>query len=145
MHFVTGGAFNGKLQWVKNFYSFLDEDGQIYRFYQENCKNLKFTQQKTIIISGLEFFLKQYLQIENGREKFQQDLSQWLEWEKQKKERKLTLIGSDMSKGVVPINKEERLYRDFVSWCYQDVVKLADRVDIIWYGINETIKCNEMK
>lgn len=55
-------------------------------------------------------------------------------------DRKLYLIGTDVGKGIVPIDEHLRTYRDVVGWCYQDVAKLAERVDIIWYGINTTIK-----
>lgn len=140
MHFVTGGAFNGKLAWVKNFYKLQENNEEIYRFYRKDEKKLNFTEKKTIVLSGLEFFLKNYEKSDTGRRQFQQQLYEWIEWEKNDKERQLILIGTDMSKGVVPMNKEDRLFRDFVGWCYQDVVRKANRVDIIWYGINETIK-----
>lgn len=140
MHFVTGGAFNGKLQWVKNFYRLDEKTAKIYRFYKKEEKPAFFPKD-IIVFSGLEYLLFIYYEkSEDGRKQFQRDLEQWLEWEKQSAVRKLIFIGTDITKGIVPVNKEERMFRDFIGWCYQDVARNAERVDVVWYGINEKIK-----
>lgn len=58
----------------------------------------------------------------------------------EKPSRKLVIIGTDISKGIVPLEKENRLWRDFTGWVYQDLVAKAERVDVIWYGINQIMK-----
>jgi len=39
-----------------------------------------------------------------------------LEWEKEREGRQLILIGTDISKGIVPIEKRDRLTRDVTGW-----------------------------
>ena len=58
-------------------------------------------------------------------------------------QRKLVVIGSDITKGIVPVEKENRLWRDVTGWAYQDLAAQADKIDIIWYGCNQTIKQTE--
>ena len=77
---------------------------------------------------------------EKPREIFLLWLERWLKWEKEKEERNLYLIGTDIGKGIVPMEKELRVYRDIVGYCFQDVVKKAERVDVIWYGLNSQLK-----
>jgi adenosyl cobinamide kinase/adenosyl cobinamide phosphate guanylyltransferase len=36
--------------------------------------------------------------------------------------------------------RENRLWRDVTGWAYQDLSAMADKVDVIWYGLNQTIK-----
>lgn len=50
------------------------------------------------------------------------------------------LIGSDISKGIVPMAAEDRWWRDTTGWVYQDLVSAAERVDVIWYGISQKLK-----
>jgi adenosyl cobinamide kinase/adenosyl cobinamide phosphate guanylyltransferase len=53
------------------------------------------------------------------------------------------VIGSDITKGVVPLEKENRIWRDLTGWAYQDTAAKAEKVDIIWYGLNQTMKRRE--
>mgnify|MGYP001157836396 CR=1 FL=1 len=70
-------------------------------------------------------------------------LDKWLTWEKSEKSRRLYLIGTDIGKGIVPVDANLRRYRDLVGKCYQIVAQKAERVDLIWYGLNETLKKEE--
>lgn len=142
MHFVTGGSFNGKLNWVLNEYNLdIHQDHiNIIRCYQGGSISNFGMGDYFVLISELEFYLNSLKKNDSGRAAFNQQLKIWLQWEAELENRKLILIGSDISKGVVPIDKKDREWRDFVGWCYQDIVSSADRVDVIWYGISNTIK-----
>jgi adenosylcobinamide kinase / adenosylcobinamide-phosphate guanylyltransferase len=61
-------------------------------------------------------------------------------WEQEKPQKKLVVIGTDITKGIVPVDRENRLWRDVTGWAYQDLAAQADKIDIIWYGCNQTIK-----
>ncbi|ARK30255.1 bifunctional adenosylcobinamide kinase/adenosylcobinamide-phosphate guanylyltransferase [Halalkalibacter krulwichiae] len=98
------------------------------------------TMNGTVIIYGIEAVIQSFMNDDDPRKSFYKWLDQWLNWEKETAQSKLVLIGVDVGKGVVPIEKEKRNYRDLVGWCYQDVVKEATRVDIIWYGLNQQLK-----
>ncbi|WP_227936143.1 bifunctional adenosylcobinamide kinase/adenosylcobinamide-phosphate guanylyltransferase [Alkalihalobacillus deserti] len=88
----------------------------------------------------MEAVVQTFLGVEKPRESFQEWIETWIDWECHKKDRTLILIGTDIGKGVVPVEEEARRYRDLVGWCFQDMVKKAMRVDVIWYGLNEQLK-----
>jgi adenosyl cobinamide kinase/adenosyl cobinamide phosphate guanylyltransferase len=82
----------------------------------------------------------QALEFEEIRDKWQEMLAKWQAWEKTAVNRKIVLIGSDISKGIVPMEAADRKWRDASGWAFQDDAAAADRVDLIWYGISQNIK-----
>lgn len=146
MHFVTGGAFNGKSKWVKEYYQLVDTPYLWVSAYEggpvpENLN--EFGEGSLIVLEGIEIWLRDWIEqldIQRAREKWQLLLLSWLEWERADRQRKVILIGTDITKGIVPIRAEDRKWRDITGWAYQDVVKSAERVDHIWYGISQQIK-----
>ncbi|MGO4888236.1 bifunctional adenosylcobinamide kinase/adenosylcobinamide-phosphate guanylyltransferase [Anaerobacillus sp. MEB173] len=147
MHFVIGGAFNGKGKWVYHTYQLRDrEDWNWYNNYKNIVTSFPhFTNKssKVIVISGIEQFVKEIVRIygaENTRESYKVFLQEGLNWEQEDEGRYLILIGADITKGVVPVSEEERTWRDYVGWCYQDTVTEAEQVDVVWYGIPQKVK-----
>jgi adenosyl cobinamide kinase/adenosyl cobinamide phosphate guanylyltransferase len=94
----------------------------------------------SVIIFGLEQIVLKCMTGGKQREAFQDWLKEWFDWEQGSQERSLFLVGTDIGKGIVPIEKEARKWRDLTGWCFQDVAKYAERVDVIWYGLNQQIK-----
>lgn len=147
MHFVTGGAFNGKRKWVVDTYKL--QQTQNYTWISPFRQYFDFVQltdtakfQTVTIIEGLEVL------IEIGLRQDQKDLrnawtvifQKWMSWEQQNDHHDLIVIGSDITKGIVPIEKHDRQWRDLVGWCYQDLMKLCQRADLIWYGTAQPLK-----
>lgn len=147
MHFVTGGAYNGKKSWVTAHYA-LDVTEHVWlNAYKEDDLRQPTDQsrQSTIIVlEGVEQWIYTYLRLEQSTDSLlkslQSELNKWLEWEEQSRDHQLIMIGADITKGIVPIEKQDRYWRDITGWIYQYVAKQAERVDVIWYGIAEKIK-----
>ncbi|WHZ05350.1 bifunctional adenosylcobinamide kinase/adenosylcobinamide-phosphate guanylyltransferase [Neobacillus sp. YX16] len=142
MHFITGGAFNGKRAWVKNTYGLT---GSWLSAYQETplTENFNHINSDLLVLEGIEIWIKELTKTYDSyrsREIWIQIINNWLSWEKAELERRLVVIGTDITKGVVPIERENRLWRDVTGWAYQDLSAMADKVDVIWYGLNQTIK-----
>ncbi|GAM12206.1 hypothetical protein SAMD00020551_0337 [Mesobacillus selenatarsenatis SF-1] len=78
--------------------------------------------------------------MDETRQKWQSLIQKWLEWENQDSQRKVILIGCDISKGIVPMVSEDRRWRDITGWIYQDIMSVAERADVIWYGISQKLK-----
>lgn len=97
-------------------------------------------QSESVIIFGLERIIHSFLDQSDPRHAFRIWLELWLDWERRDQRSALFLIGTDVGKGIVPMEKEDRLFRDLVGWCYQDTASKAKRVDVIWYGLHEQIK-----
>jgi adenosylcobinamide kinase/adenosylcobinamide-phosphate guanylyltransferase len=152
LHFVTGGAFNGKRKWVADSYKL--QETQNYTWISPFRQGFDFVKlsdiakfQTITIIEGLEELIKM------GLEQDQTDLRitwttifrQWLSWEQQNDHNILIVIGSDITKGIVPIEKRDREWRDLVGWCYQDLMKICHRADLIWYGVAQPLKREDVR
>lgn len=137
MHFVTGGAFNGKKKWVTVFYELDKTLHQWHSFYDE--KELPDFTENIVVLEGIERYVRMLLEQEEtpaaARLFFKKKLDGW-----QKESRTIVMIGTDIMKGIVPMNAFDRHFRDAAGWCFQDAAEASERVDTIWYGIAETIK-----
>lgn len=142
MHFVSGGAFNGKRKWVKQRYP---ENTVWFSAYECNSWPAPAEGLASIVIlEGIESWVQKEIDLELSADillnRNIEKLELWLEWEQQAAEHLLVLIGTDITKGIVPTEKTARLQRDVTGWLYQKVALRAERVDRIWYGIAETLK-----
>jgi adenosyl cobinamide kinase/adenosyl cobinamide phosphate guanylyltransferase len=144
MHFIIGGAFNGKRAWVKNYYKVFEHNHWISAYETQTIpKELNTFDQDLLVIEGVEIWLKNLsasMGADKCRELWAKYLENWLTWEKAALQRQLVVIGTDITKGIVPIEAENRLWRDITGWAYQDTAAKSEKVDVIWYGLNQTIK-----
>lgn len=143
MHFVTGGSFNGKKSWVKEFY----HNREFYWLSSYNGGlppgELSVIKAGVLVFEGIEGWIKELTHQYNAeecRKRWEEQLVACRKWEESSPNREVVFIGVDITKGIVPIDKKERIWRDVTGWCYQDLAKSADRVDLVWYGINQRIK-----
>jgi adenosylcobinamide kinase / adenosylcobinamide-phosphate guanylyltransferase len=142
LHFITGGAFNGKRAWVKEKYGL---DGTWLSAYQNHHLKADMNQIESnlLVLEGIEVWLRELTKSYDSdrcRDIWNTTINHWLLWEKADSNRNLVVIGNDITKGIVPMDHENRLWRDVTGWAYQGLAAKADRVDIIWYGLNQTIK-----
>ena len=143
MHFVTGGAFNGKRAWVLEKYP----DAKWISAYDGNklIEDVKLFTRKTVVLEGIEVWMKLLCEkrsISQARSYWKNILDRYLKWEQAGlgRERNIIFIGTDITKGIVPVEEANRNWRDLTGWAYQDLTCRCKRVDVIWYGINQTIK-----
>jgi len=144
MHFIIGGAFNGKRAWVKNTYSVYKNKHWVSAYDNHSTPiNLIEFDGDVVILEGLEIWLKDLTakyDVNRSREIWANCLEKWLSWEQEEIHRKLIIIGTDITKGIVPIDAENRQWRDVTGWAFQDIAAKSEQVDVIWYGLNQTIK-----
>ncbi|WP_158735292.1 bifunctional adenosylcobinamide kinase/adenosylcobinamide-phosphate guanylyltransferase [Alteribacillus sp. YIM 98480] len=145
MYFITGGAFNGKKRWVLTKYSYdVNDDCKWYHCYTEKNKyimTLPYSKESTLVIEGIEKSLEEYLKNGHGTAKdfYDRYLLKLLTWEQQDEKRKLIIIGTDMTKGIVPIDKDVRHFRDELGRLYQKLVQMADDTIIVWFGLGQSL------
>lgn len=142
MHFVTGGAYNGKAKWVKKHDRFDVDHVQWISAYRDEPLPLHF-HEDTVVLQGIEAWIKREAANQEAaviRMNWQEIISKWRIWEEAKNDRRLILIGADITKGIVPIEVENRIWRDATGWVFQDIVAASSRVDIIWYGVSQQLK-----
>ncbi|WP_462409705.1 bifunctional adenosylcobinamide kinase/adenosylcobinamide-phosphate guanylyltransferase [Neobacillus sp. Marseille-QA0830] len=144
MHFITGGAFNGKRSWVKKTYIMKKSEDWISAYDLASLPiDLEGKHDDLVVLEGIEVWIKELIEIhepDQTREIWNQCLTEWEHWEQAETQRRLVIIGTDVTKGIVPIEKQHRIWRDAVGWLYQDLAARAEKVDVIWYGLNQTLK-----
>lgn len=142
MHLITGGAFNGKKQWVKQQYNLESGNHFWHSFYKS--RTWDGWTEDIVVLEGIERFVRYLIEdkedADQARKKWQELLGKWLEWEQLDDSHQLVLIGTDITKGIVPANAFDRMLRDAAGWCFQDAAAAADKVEQVWYGIPQTIK-----
>lgn len=146
MHFITGGAFNGKRAWVIKTYQVEKDERWLSAYENHPLPRYVNHDQNLLILEGIEIWLKlltEQVDVQQSLEIWNSCLNAWLKWEKEKVSRNVIIIGTDITKGIVPVEKENRLWRDLTGWAYQETAAKALKVDVIWYGINKTIKEKE--
>jgi adenosylcobinamide kinase / adenosylcobinamide-phosphate guanylyltransferase len=144
MHFITGGAYNGKSAWIRRYYQ-LNNRGKfrwISAYKDENFPDdLSIYNEKLIVLEGAEQWILKMIEDNSScdhREKGRQFIEAWINWEDL--DRQLVVIGTDISKGIVPMEAKNRIWRDTTGWFYQDLVAKCDRFDLVWYGIAKQLK-----
>lgn len=142
MHFVTGGAFNGKKAWVKEKYPHAVWLSA-YEGDSLSSVDIKNFENDVVVFEGLEAWVREILtekSLEESRVYFRDVLEALLSWERSRHEHRIVIIGTDITKGIVPIDREVRTWRDLTGWVYQDLAKKCEQMDVIWYGMNQTMK-----
>lgn len=142
MHFVFGGAFNGKRKWVKHTYK---EHDVIWISAYEQAEIPKSVEtDRVTVLEGVEVWGRELIAkgftVKEASSFFEQAVSGWL-----KQCDRFVLIGTEIGKGIVPMDEEDRMWRDACGYVYQHIVEKAERVDQIWYGIPTRLKGEENK
>ncbi|WP_456278484.1 bifunctional adenosylcobinamide kinase/adenosylcobinamide-phosphate guanylyltransferase [Bacillus sp. AK128] len=144
MYFVTGGAFQGKRRWVQELIDAkLSSQPHIWiNGYEHPVPTLDEIDPniKTIIMEGMERHIQMALHEGKSREYWQQKLKPFIEWENESQGRTLILIGTEVGLGIVPMQAEDRMYRDVVGWVYQDLAKESKLVVRLWCGLPQFLK-----
>lgn len=143
MHIVIGGAFNGKRKWVRKYYENTKEFEYLKESIQELEKRLTEKQDSILVLDSIEEWTKEWLtdySVDEARVIGRGWISRLTAWEQESEARQLVLIARDFSKGIVPIEKTDRDWRDLTGWFYQDLIEAASRVDEVWYGIGRQLK-----
>ncbi|MBD8027719.1 bifunctional adenosylcobinamide kinase/adenosylcobinamide-phosphate guanylyltransferase [Ureibacillus sp. Re31] len=135
MRIVIGGAYNGKRKFVieKLKSSALDN----YDFFEgEIPSGRSYTKNEAVVIGNFEKIIPQYIELEE--EQIATHIYDKLL--KLEKETNVICICTDMGRGIVPLQKEERKLRDTCGRLYQKLFAESESVIRIWYGIPQLLK-----
>ncbi|WP_102693126.1 bifunctional adenosylcobinamide kinase/adenosylcobinamide-phosphate guanylyltransferase [Rummeliibacillus pycnus] len=132
MHVFIGGAFNGKHEYVRRWLKekeLIDVEWYIGQLPREPTS-------KTVVVTGLENMIKPLL------EQDELSLSTTIVEQLQllAKKHQIIIIATEMGRGIVPINPQDRQLRDTLGRLYQQLFAVSDHVTRIWYGLAEEIK-----
>jgi len=137
MHFVFGGAFTGKRKWVKQHYA--SESVKWHYLYEDPVLPVLEFEESYIVLEGFEHYVKELIhsELESPHLVVKKLIQKWRDsgvWEK------LIVIGTEVGKGIVPLDPTERQWRDECGYSYQYLAAHARKVDHIWYGIANRLK-----
>lgn len=128
MILVVGGAYNGKLSFVQEQFNISKED---ICFCNE--ENIDFS--KKVIYKFHKYIYMQRISGNNPVDELHKI--------KEKLKDKI-IICDDISSGIVPLKKEERLWREDTGRCLQILSKEANMIYRVFCGIPTLIKNEEL-
>lgn len=124
MILVIGGAYSGKLEFVKESYGideseiFFCNDGQLDLSKKVICGLHKFTYESVIHgVNPLEI-IKENIELLQDK----------------------IIICDEISSGIVPLKKEERVWREYTGRCLQFLGKDSSEIYRVFCGIPTSIK-----
>ncbi|WP_066895017.1 bifunctional adenosylcobinamide kinase/adenosylcobinamide-phosphate guanylyltransferase [Clostridium nigeriense] len=128
MILVFGGAYNGKLDFVKEKFNISNDD--IFNV-NDDLKDLNIDYSKKVINKFHKLTYKFSLENKN--------LLQFIIENKELFKDKI-IISDDISEGIVPLKKEDRTWRESNGKCLQYISKNSSEVFRVFCGIPMVIK-----
>ncbi|QTD40727.1 bifunctional adenosylcobinamide kinase/adenosylcobinamide-phosphate guanylyltransferase [Sporosarcina sp. Te-1] len=131
MHIFIGGAHNGKREFVRNWLKEPDKWAWVGPGHAWDLERLAQVDSKFIVLDRIEEWL----------ESSEMDETDALAHIMRGMEGKETVvILTDLGRGIVPVDPEQRKLRDRCGRLYQWLIAEADEVTRIWYGLAQTLK-----
>ena len=121
---VFGGAFNGKLDFVKEEFKVSEED----IFY---CNEDKINFSKKVICGLHKFTYFNVTKEKSSIEFIKNNIKLF---------KNKIIICDDISSGIVPLKKEDRIWREETGKCLQYLSKESSKVYRVFCGIPSVIK-----
>lgn len=125
MVLVFGGAYNGKLDFVKEKFS-INEDDIFY------CGVNEIDFSKKVICGFHRFTYENILKDINSLQYIKENINFFKD---------KIIISDEISSGIVPLKKEDRMWREETGKCLQYLSKESSCVYRIFCGIPTIIKC----
>ncbi len=125
MVLVFGGAYNGKLDFVKEKFS-INEDDIFY------CGVNEIDFSKKVICGFHRFTYENILKDINSLQYIKENINFFKD---------KIIISDEISSGIVPLKKEDRMWREETGRCLQYLSKESSCVYRIFCGIPTIIKC----
>lgn len=126
MHIVLGGAHNGKRALVRDY---LARNGLSYAWLSDRIENWN-QDTDVLVIDSIPQALFPLTREERIK---------WLDHYILRNTLVIWII-EDVSRGIVPMEKHQRIYRDESGRITQLLVEKATSVTQVWYGLAETRK-----
>jgi adenosylcobinamide kinase/adenosylcobinamide-phosphate guanylyltransferase len=155
MLLIVGGAYSGKRsvarQILKRIDSNLSHSDWISAYESHALPAVQTFNPSipAIVIEGWEQWLKQSLDevksLEAIRASYKQVLNAYKQWGHEHISTEMVLIMLEMGRGIVPIDANERSWRDLNGWLVQDAAAAADEVFYVWNGLSQVLKQRAVK
>lgn len=131
MELYIGGAFQGKLEYVKSLYN--SRNPQIYG--RNDFEKLLSLENQDAIWNDFHLTIKNLLEKNENQEKIASQVFSIIE-----KNPEIKIISCEIGSGIVPIEKSDRIWRDFSGHLLVQIAKKAEKVVRIICGLPQRIK-----
>lgn len=129
MRIFIGGAYNGKRDYVRNMLA--NEDVQWFEGALPTDVGTRYSHSsQTTVIAGIEKWLAETTLSEAAASDAVMSAVAG---------RDVVVILTDIGRGIVPIDAEQRQLRDACGRLYQRLIAEADEVTRIWYGLAQSL------
>ncbi|MCG7343870.1 bifunctional adenosylcobinamide kinase/adenosylcobinamide-phosphate guanylyltransferase [Sporosarcina sp. ACRSL] len=126
MRVIIGGAHNGKRTYVRRMLADVP-----HHWVDCSASNVEIPSDGKVVIDRIEQWLAQTEMTESEAVEF---IVKAIE------EKDVIFILTDIGRGIVPMDAEQRALRDACGRLYQRLIAQADEVTRIWYGLAQTLK-----
>lgn len=134
MHVFIGGAHNGKRDYVKEW--LIERGKHNVHWFEGNCPDasnpVKLDTTQTIVVAGIEKWLAETKLPEEAAVEYVMNSIAL--------EKDIVFILTDIGRGIVPMDADQRKLRDTCGRLYQRLLVEADEVTRIWYGLAKPLK-----
>ena len=143
MEFIIGGCFQGKSEFARKRYQ--EKTGQVLsveEWFQLSADGRHSSWEEAWnvpVIEHTEQYIKRLSKEEGSMAEKQQRIATWIET-LMDKNRDVIVLMDEVGCGIVPMQREEREYRDLVGFAGQRIAKKAERVYRIQVGIGSIIQ-----
>ncbi len=134
MHIIIGGAHNGKREFVRTMLKGREvewRDVAADSNSDSHSHSYNSDAIQTIVISGIEKWLAETKLSEADAVDYVLEAVAG---------RDVIVILTDIGRGIVPMDAQQRKLRDACGRLYQRLMAEADEVTRIWYGLAKTLK-----
>ncbi|KHF40750.1 bifunctional adenosylcobinamide kinase/adenosylcobinamide-phosphate guanylyltransferase [Halalkalibacter okhensis] len=142
MQLIIGGAFSGKRKIVRKMgkkIAWLSAyDGDLLSDW-----NTRWTQDSVFVLEGFEKWVGDELARYKNHDQVRSEMKKLfhlIKLEERERKSEALLIMVELGRGIVPIEKNERVLRDLVGWITQDAADLSDQVHYVWNGLSKKLK-----
>lgn len=134
MQVIIGGAYNGKRKFVTDYLDQLNIQNRY--FFEGEIPTPNYSKEDYLVIGNFETIILQSIHLDED-ELAAKIFDQLAVLNKQTN---VICICTDIGRGIVPLEKENRKLRDTCGRLYQKLFAESDQVIRIWYGISQIIK-----
>lgn len=126
MRVIIGGAHNGKRAYVRKMLADVP-----HHWVECSADELKIPSGCKVVIDRIEHWLAK---MELAEAEAMEFVLKAIEG------KDVIFILTDIGRGIVPMDAEQRKLRDACGRLYQQLIAQADEVTRIWYGLAQTLK-----
>lgn len=142
MQLVVGGAYSGKRKLVKEKFP-INQWYSAYQYQSLARWKEKYGANSPFVVEGWEVWIRQEWEekqdLEPIRMYFESIIADMQVMENNR-EQPVVLVMMEVGRGIVPMDKNDRAWRDLCGWVLQCAAACSEEVHYCWHGLSRRLK-----